>query len=173
MPTSFSQLMENVRACTLCEAHLPNPPRPVLSADTSSRIVIIGQAPGIKAHNSFTPWNDVSGDRLRQWLGIDRDTFYDVTYFSLIPMGFCFPGYLRGADAPPRKECAPTWHQQLLSAIAPELILFVGRYSQHFYLPEFKTLTDAVEAQRVSLAGRKTMVLPHPRTSQPYDKTWL
>lgn len=157
---SFSTLMQEVRQCRLCEEHLPYKPNPVLAASARSQLVIIGQAPGIKAHESSTPWNDASGMRLRDWLGIDRDTFYDSKYVSLIPMGFCFPGYLRGADAPPRKECAPTWHKRLLSEISTKLTVLVGRYAQHYYLPEYKTLTEAVKQHNTP--DRNIMVLPHP-----------
>lgn len=156
---SFSALMARVRQCTLCEHALPHSPQPVLAASEHANIVIIGQAPGLVAHNTQTPWNDKSGDRLRNWLGIDRDTFYNTQRIALIPMGFCFPGYKNGADAPPRKECAPTWHEALLSRVDPQLTVLVGRYAQQYYANEFKTLTEAVENQSSldSLA-----VLPHP-----------
>ncbi|MCW8109616.1 uracil-DNA glycosylase family protein [Alteromonas ponticola] len=157
---NFEQLLQRVRQCTVCQANLPQPPRPVFAASETAKIVIIGQAPGIKAHDSTTPWNDASGDRLRDWTGIDRTTFYDVKRVALIPMGFCFPGYKNGADAPPRKECAPIWHHQLISRIAPELIILAGRYAQQYYLPTYRTLTEAV-AQHNLMQSTK-IVLPHP-----------
>lgn len=157
---NFGSLMRQVRQCTLCADHLPHPPNPVLAASADASLVIIGQAPGIKAHASSMPWNDASGDRLRNWLGIDRNTFYNTKGVALIPMGFCFPGYVRGADAPPRKECAPTWHSRLLNYLQPSLTLLVGRYAQHYYLPEFKTLTQAVDAKATFTSSM--MVLPHP-----------
>ena len=156
---SFSALMKRVRQCTLCEHALPHSPQPVLAASEHASIVIIGQAPGLVAHKTQTPWNDKSGDRLRNWLGIDRDTFYNTQRIALIPMGFCFPGYKNGADAPPRKECAPTWHDTLLSRINPQLTILVGRYAQQYYAKKFKTLTEAVNNQS-SCASQA--VLPHP-----------
>ncbi|QJR81620.1 uracil-DNA glycosylase family protein [Alteromonas pelagimontana] len=157
---NFSEIMQEVRQCTLCKEHLPHSPNPVLAASESSPLVIIGQAPGIVAHDSSTPWNDRSGDRLRDWLGMSRDTFYDTQCVSLVPMGFCFPGYLKGADAPPRKECAPAWHDLLFSRIKPEMTLLVGRYAQKYYLPQYKTLTEAVAQQAQTHSGM--LVLPHP-----------
>ncbi|MCW8092699.1 uracil-DNA glycosylase family protein [Alteromonas sp. ASW11-130] len=157
---SFDKLVERAKRCTVCEAQLPQPPRPVFTASETAKIVIIGQAPGIKAHDSATPWNDASGDRLRAWTGIPREVFYSVDTIALIPMGFCFPGYKNGADAPPRKECAPIWHKQLISRIAPELIILAGRYAQQYYLPHYKTLTEAVAEHNLSQSN--IMVLPHP-----------
>lgn len=157
---SVNALMQEIRQCRLCEAHLPYVPNPVLAASAQSDLVLIGQAPGIKAHQSSTPWNDASGSRLRDWLGISADTFYDPQYVSLVPMGFCFPGYVRGADAPPRKECAPTWHKRLLSGISPQLTILIGRYAQQYYLPGYKTLTEAVKKQNNPEAS--LIVLPHP-----------
>ncbi len=156
----FESLLVRVRQCTVCKAHLPQPPRPVLAASASAKIVIVGQAPGIKAHDSATPWNDPSGDRLREWTNLSRQTFYDTKQVALIPMGFCFPGYKNGADAPPRKECAPIWHQQLLSHIQPKLIVLAGRYAQQYYLPTYRTLTEAVAHHNLSASNM--MVLPHP-----------
>ncbi len=160
MPSKFEHLLIRVRQCTVCKAELPQPPRPVLTASETAKIVIIGQAPGIKAHDSATPWNDASGDRLRDWTGLSKEIFYDVKQVALIPMGFCFPGYKNGADAPPRKECAPIWHQQLLSHIQPKLIVLAGRYAQQYYLPSYKTLTAAVANHNHSTSNM--VVLPHP-----------
>lgn len=156
---SFCALMDRVRDCRLCEFALPHTPRPVLAASEHADIVIIGQAPGLIAHNTNTPWNDKSGDRLRHWLGIEHNTFYNPQRIALIPMGFCFPGYKNGADAPPRKECAPTWHNTLLSRINPQLTILVGRYAQQYYCKQYKTLTEAVKNQPVS---GTLAVLPHP-----------
>ncbi|WP_414828501.1 uracil-DNA glycosylase family protein [Alteromonas sp. H39] len=157
---NFDRLIKEVRQCRLCEAHLPYDPNPVLAASAASRLILIGQAPGIKAHQSSTPWNDASGNRLRDWLGIEFNTFYNAQYVSLVPMGFCFPGYVRGADAPPRKECAPTWHERLLRCISPQLTVLIGRYAQQYYLPSYPTLTQAVKEQNTPEAT--LMVLPHP-----------
>lgn len=157
---SFDELLRRVRQCTLCAAALPQPPRPVLAAGEHSPIVVIGQAPGMLAHDSATPWNDRSGDRLRQWMGIDKNTFYDTFYLSLIPMGFCFPGYKNGADAPPRRECAPAWHHLLLQRIQPKLTVLVGRYAQQYYRPDYATLTAAVQEE--AALDTAYLVLPHP-----------
>lgn len=162
--SSLATLLTKIRQCQLCTSALPFSPRPVLAVSPESRILIIGQAPGIKAHESHTPWNDVSGDRLRGWMGIDKNTFYDTNICSIMPMGFCFPGYKNGSDRPPRKECAPAWHQQLLSYINPKLTLYVGRYAQQYYLPQFKTLTEAIESQQKSPSAEhhEIFILPHP-----------
>jgi len=156
----YQALVKRAKACTLCKSQLPQPPNPVFSAPASAKVVIIGQAPGIKAHKSSKPWNDKSGDRLRTWLGISSHTFYESGYVALIPMGFCFPGYRNGADAPPRKECAPAWHAPLLHFLQPKLTILVGRYAQHYYMPEFKSLTDAVAAS--PRHNNNMAVLPHP-----------
>ncbi|QPG06107.1 uracil-DNA glycosylase family protein [Salinimonas marina] len=156
----FTRLMTRVRQCTVCQSELPQPPRPVLAASPDSRIIVIGQAPGIVAHDTAMPWNDRSGDRLRNWMGVDRETFYNTNLISLIPMGFCFPGYKNGADAPPRKECAPTWHHLLMANIQPELVLLVGRYAQQYYCKEYRTLTFGVEKE--AQKDSKFMILPHP-----------
>lgn len=158
--SEFLRLMGRVRQCTLCQSQLPQPPRPVLAASPQSRIIVVGQAPGIVAHDTAMPWNDRSGDRLRSWMGVDREVFYDTSLISLIPMGFCFPGYKNGADAPPRKECAPTWHHLLMSHIKPDLVLLVGRYAQQYYCKEYKTLTSGVEIE--ANKNSKFMILPHP-----------
>src|SRR6516225_5309246 len=102
----FERLLAEVRSCTICEAHLPNPPRPVLRASPSASLLIVGQAPGRRVHESGVPWNDPSGDVLRDWLGVDRDTFYDTSRIAIVPMGLCYPGTVDGADLPPRPECA-------------------------------------------------------------------
>ena len=157
---SMNSLMTEIRQCTLCKEHLPYSPNPVLAASVASKLVLIGQAPGIKAHQTSTPWNDASGNRLRDWLGIKTDTFYNTQYVSLVPMGFCFPGYVRGADAPPRKECATTWHKPLLGGISAQLTVLIGRYAQHYYQPQYKTLTEAVKSHNTPETS--LMILPHP-----------
>ncbi|NVK57792.1 MAG: uracil-DNA glycosylase family protein [Alteromonadaceae bacterium] len=152
-------LLAEVRACRLCADTLPHPPRPILQADCAARILIIGQAPGIKAHDSALPWNDASGDKLRRWLGVTREQFYSPQ-FAHLPMAFCFPGYKNGADAPPPKICAPSWHARVMTLLKPALTLHIGRYSQQYYLPEYATLTDAVRA--TTAHGGERFVLPHP-----------
>src|SRR5271165_2586969 len=119
-------LLAEVRACRRCEAHLPLPPRPVLQWHPSARILVASQAPGRKAHASGLPFDDVSGDRLRAWLGVTREKFYDARLFAIVPMGFCFPGTGRSGDQPPRPECAPAWRTALLSRLVrPELTLAI------------------------------------------------
>ncbi|MBB4265696.1 uracil-DNA glycosylase family protein [Roseospira visakhapatnamensis] len=153
------------RACTLCADHLPLGPRPVLRARPSARLLIIGQAPGTKVHASGIPWTDPSGDRLRAWLAMDRDTFYDEDRVAIIPMGFCYPGRLpRGGDAPPRPECAPRWHPPLLAALPNiRLTLLVGQYAQARYLARRRaaTLGETVRAFAAHLDDG-LLPLPHP-----------
>ncbi|MGL5590348.1 MAG: uracil-DNA glycosylase family protein, partial [Aeromonas veronii] len=110
----IDKLFEQIRACRLCEAHLPLGPRPVIRGAESARLLIIGQAPGTRVHASGIPWDDPSGDRLRQWLGVDKATFYDESRIAIMPMGLCYPGRGKSGDLPPRPECAPTWHDKVL-----------------------------------------------------------
>ncbi|HEY7690663.1 MAG TPA: uracil-DNA glycosylase family protein [Dongiaceae bacterium] len=160
----LDQLLRDVRACRLCAEHLPLGPRPVLRMTPTARLLIIGQAPGTKVHESGIPWNDRSGDRLRQWLTIDRDVFYDESRIAIMPMGFCYPGVDRnGGDLPPRRECAPKWHAGLrvhLPDIA--LTLLVGQYAQAHYLGDRRkpTMTETVRAWRDY--GPAYLPLPHP-----------
>jgi len=156
----FNRLLESIDACTLCTDILPYPPKPIVNIGRNSQILIIGQAPGLIAHETNQPWNDKSGDRLRQWLCIDRDTFYNTHYLSLIPMGFCFPGYKNKADAPPTKACAPQWHAQVRAQVNPTCTLLVGRYAQQYYAGTEPTLTQAIKSQ--PLKSDNTWVLPHP-----------
>ncbi len=161
---SLEQLLGEVRACRLCEAHLPLGPRPVLRAAPTARLMIIGQAPGTKVHESGVPWNDASGERLRDWLQMTPETFYDETKVAIVPMGFCYPGRLeRGGDAPPRPECAPTWHPPLMERLPNvRLTLLVGQYAQARYLGPNrpKTLTETVRA--FAAYGTRVIPLPHP-----------
>lgn len=145
---TLDALLTRIRACAVCEAQLPLGPRPVLRASETARILIVGQAPGTKVHESGIPWNDPSGDRLREWLDLDKDTFYDETRIAIVPSGFCYPGrYERGGDLPPRPECAPLWHDPLRARM-PEIAvtLLVGQYAQWHYLGKRrgKTLTETV-----------------------------
>ena len=159
-------LHEEIKACTLCSEHLPLGPRPVVQFSESSRILIIGQAPGTKVHASGVPWDDDSGDRLRDWLGLDKTSFYDADKIALMPMGFCYPGKAKGGDAPPRKECAPQWHDHILQTLPVDrLILLVGSYAQAQYLPQTRkqSLTDRVrQGEQVSDAIGPVIPLPHP-----------
>ena len=161
---ALDALWQEVRGCTLCAEHLPRGPRPVLRPSATARLLIVGQAPGTKVHESGVPWNDPSGDRLRDWLGIGRETFYDRRRIAIMPMGFCYPGALpRGGDAPPRPECAPQWHAALLALMpAVELTLLVGQYAQAHYLGDrrSRTLTETVARWRELLPDY--LPTPHP-----------
>lgn len=156
------------RSCTLCKNHLPFSPSPILQGCAQSRILIIGQAPGLLAHRSHTPWNDPSGDRLRLWLGVSRQQFYDEEKIALIPMGFCFPGSGPSGDLPPRPECAPTWHQVLTEAMQVKLTLLIGQYAQQYYLKNKMTVTERVKNWQTYQP--ETFVLPHP---SPRNNRWL
>jgi uracil-DNA glycosylase len=161
---SFPALLREIRVCQICAAHLPHEPRPVLRAKPSARIVIAGQAPGTRVHASGMPFTDPSGDRLRDWLGVDSATFYDDTKVAIVPMGFCFPGLdAKGGDLPPRKECAPAWREKLFAGLKEvELTLLVGLYSQAWHLGDRRkeTLTGTVKAWRSY--GPQYIPLPHP-----------
>ncbi len=163
--SEFESCLEAVRACRECALHLPLGPRPVVRMSPSARLLIIGQAPGTKVHESGIPWNDASGDRLRDWLTIDRDHFYDPSKVAIMPMGFCYPGRNpKGGDLPPRPECAPLWHDKLLTFLPKvELTLLVGTYAQARYLSATKsrTMTETVRNFRVHLEN-KVLPTPHP-----------
>lgn len=141
-------LLNKIKACKICESNLSHGANPVLTAAQSSKIVVIGQAPGMKVHLSNQPWADKSGERLIEWLGIDRRTFYDTSKFAIIPMGFCYPGKNpKGGDLPPRKECAPKWHSPLFDQLKDvKLTLLIGAYAQKYYLGKKgkKSLTETV-----------------------------
>ncbi|CUW38868.1 putative uracil-DNA glycosylase(Uracil-DNA glycosylase-like,4-195) [Magnetospirillum sp. XM-1] len=164
MSESLADLAARMRDCRVCEAHLPLGPRPVFRLSATARLLIIGQAPGTKVHETGVPWNDRSGDRLRLWLDLDRDTFYDASRIAILPTGLCYPGRLpRGGDCPPRPECAPLWHGLVLDHLPDvALVLLVGSYAQAFHLGERRkaTLTETVAAWRDYLP--RFLVLPHP-----------
>jgi uracil-DNA glycosylase len=159
---AFDRLLKDIRACTICAEHLPHDPRPIIRAKETARIVIAGQAPGTRVHASGMPFTDPSGDRLRDWMGVDKDTFYDDTKIAIVPMGFCFPGLdAKGGDLPPRKECAPAWRDKVFAKLKNvELTLLVGTYSQTWHLETKRALTETVEAWRDH--GPKFVPLPHP-----------
>ena len=164
-------LLDEIRACQVCAAELPHPPRPVLDVSTKSRIAIIGQAPGTKVHESGIPWQDQSGRLLREWLGVDEAAFYDTARFAIIPMGFCYPGKGSSGDLPPRPECAPLWHPQLFEQLPDiRLTLLIGQYAQRYYLGERakRNLTETVRAFSDYLPGH--FPLPHP---SPRNRFWL
>ncbi len=163
-------LLAEVRACRHCAGELPLGPNPVLRASASARLLIVGQAPGTKVHATGIPWNDPSGDRLRQWLQMDRDTFYDESRIAIVPMGFCYPGKGKSGDLPPRAECAPLWHAPLLEQMPGlELVLLVGQYAQQYYLGKSsESLAERVRRWR-DFAPR-FLPLPHP---SPRNTLWL
>ena len=163
MTATLDSILADIRRCKACEAHLPHPPRPVLQAGRSALLVIIGQAPGSKAHESGVPWRDQSGDRLRDWTGLNEATFYDPSRVALIPMGFCYPGAANGADLPPRSECAPLWHTRLLHLL-PEvrLTLLVGIHAQDYYLRDRTKATMTETVRNFESSGPGRFPLPHP-----------
>ena len=158
----LSHILAEARACTLCSPHLPLGPRPVVRASPTARILIIGQAPGTRVHQTGIPWNDRSGDRLRDWLALNRDTFYDESRIAIVPMGFCYPGVAQaGGDNPPRPECAPLWHPRILPLMpALRLTLLVGSYAQKRYLKSRQSMTETVAGFRAHLPA--IVPLPHP-----------
>lgn len=172
---SLKALLRDIRACRLClespqATPLPHEPRPVVIASKKARILIAGQAPGTRVHASGIPFDDPSGDRLREWLGVDRDRFYNEASFAIAPMGFCFPGLdVKGGDLPPRRECAPMWRDRLLQLMPQiELVLVIGQYAHAWHLQErrSKTLTETVanwrEIFNSSDQNPRTLPLPHP-----------
>lgn len=167
---SFADLLSQVRACTICAPHLPHGVRPVLQLHPRARILIAGQAPGRRVHESGVPFEDASGDRLRDWMGVTREVFYDPEQVAILPMGFCFPGSGKSGDLPPRPECAPAWRSQLLDCLPDlELTLLVGRYAQAYHLnPGTDSVTDTVKSWRSHWP--KVLPLPHP---SPRNNIWL
>ncbi|EGR0110262.1 uracil-DNA glycosylase family protein [Vibrio vulnificus] len=163
-------LLTQIRACQVCASALPLGANPVVQAHSEAKILIIGQAPGTKVHHSSIPWNDASGNRLRAWLDIEKQTFYDPKQIAIMPMGFCYPGRGQSGDLPPRKECAPLWHEALLKHLPNiELTLLIGQYAQNRYLSNKpKTLTETVQNWQAWLPDY--LPLPHP---SPRNTLWL
>lgn len=161
---TLAELVERARACAVCAGALPHGCRPVLRARPTARLLIVGQAPGARVHATGIPWNDPSGDRLRQWLAMDRAAFYDDRRIAIVPMGLCYPGTdPKGGDFPPRPECAPLWHPPLRAALAEvRLTLLVGQYAQAWYLGDRRrrTMTETVAAWRDFAPD--FIPLPHP-----------
>lgn len=178
LPPTVDELCHAIGRCRICrdgpqggmDRRMPHEPRPVAWLSATARVLIAGQAPGLRVHETGIPFNDASGDRLRLWLGVDRETFYDRTRIAIAPMGFCFPGYdENGHDLPPRRECAPHWRQAVMDAMPQvELILAIGHYAQAWHLGGLrrKTMTETVEHWRDFLLanreGPRVLPLPHP-----------
>lgn len=159
----MDNLLAKIKKCQLCTVHLPHGVNPVVTASENSKILIVGQAPGRVVHETGIPWNDKSGDTLRKWLDVDKETFYNTDLFAIMPMGFCFPGSAKTGDLPPRKECAPLWHQQLLDKMPNiELTILIGLYAQKYYLGKNaqKNLTENVNHFESYMP--EYFPLPHP-----------
>lgn len=172
MTTDVDAMLARARACRICEAELPLGPRPVVQASATSRVLIVSQAPGRKVHETGIPFNDPSGDRLREWMGIDRDTFYDESRIAIVPMGLCFPGTGKGGDLPPCPVCAPTWHPRLLPLLTEiQLTLVIGQYAHKGLLGKRRqrNLTETVKAWQDFLPHGQ-LPLPHP---SPRNQMWL
>ena len=168
--TSLVSLLAEVRACTVCAEHLPLGPRPIVQVHPAARILIAGQAPGSRVHATGIPFNDASGDRLRSWLGMSREVFYDPRQVAILPMGFRFPGTGKSGDLPPRPECAPIWRARLLSRMKKlQLTLVIGQYAQVYHPPRGgSSLTELVQGWREFWPH--TVPLPHP---SPRNNLWL
>jgi uracil-DNA glycosylase len=165
----LDELLREVAACSICAESLPLGPRPVVQIGTGAKILIAGQAPGRRVHESGVPFKDPSGDRLRDWMGVDEREFYDPDLISILPMGFCFPGSSKSGDKPPRRECAPAWRETLLERMPDvKLTLVLGAYAQRYHLPEATSVTDAVTRWREWWP--KLLPLPHP---SPRNRAWF
>ncbi|MBO6503470.1 MAG: uracil-DNA glycosylase family protein [Kordiimonadaceae bacterium] len=171
MAENFKNLVGDIHSCTICADKLPHGTRPVLQVSQKAKILIAGQAPGRRVHESGIPFDDPSGDRLRQWLGVDKSVFYDPDKIAIVPMGFCYPGTGKSGDLPPRKECASTWHSSLLEQMSQiELTVVIGQYAIDWHVPGAKrqTLTETVKNWRDHWPSK--LVLPHP---SPRNNIWL
>lgn len=168
--SAIATLLADIRACTVCTSNLPHGPRPVVQFAATSRIVIIGQAPGRRVHESGVPWDDPSGVTLRRWLGLSAEEFYDPDVVALVPMGFCYPGSATSGDLPPRPECAPLWHDAVLARLPTDrLEIIIGRYAQAKYVPDREPTLTATVAKWADYLP-KQIVLPHP---SPRNRHWL
>lgn len=162
----LKHLLAEIKMCKFCEDHLPMGARPVLAAQSTAKILIVGQAPGIRVHTTGIPWNDPSGKRLRKWMDIDSKVFYDDSKIAIVPMGFCYPGTGKRGDLPPRKECATLWHEKVLKLLPNvELTLLIGMYAQKYFLGKNrkKTLTETVLNYDNYLPKYLPIVHPSPR----------
>lgn len=169
--TEVNQLLQEIRACQICAAHLPHPPNPIVRAHANARLLLVGQAPGRRVNETNIPWNDPSGDTLREWLQLTREQFYNERLIAIVPAGFCYPGTGKNGDLPPRPECAPLWHPPLRAALPKiELTLLIGSYAQAYYLKARvkPTLTEIVANYAEYLPH--FLPLPHP---SPRNRLWL
>ena len=166
----LSELLGEIRACEICAEHLPLGPRPIVQVAARSRILVVGQAPGRKVHETGVPFDDPSGDRLRSWMGVSATQFRDPSLVAIVPMGFCFPGTGRSGDLPPRPECAPAWREQLLAQLGGvELTIVIGTYAQAYHLPGAgRSVTEVVQSWR----GHWPEIIPLPHPS-PRNNIWL
>jgi uracil-DNA glycosylase len=165
----MDKLTREIRQCSVCDNFLH--PNPVLSVSRHSKIIIIGQAPGRVVHKTGIPWNDKSGDNLRKWLQVDRDTFYNNNIFGILPMGFCYPGTGKSGDLPPRPECAPLWHTKILAQMkAVQLTILIGQYAQDYYLKNNTKETLTATVKHFSHYLPDYLPLPHP---SPRNNIWM
>ena len=167
----FQSLSKQIRSCTLCEHQLPEGANPVFQASPEARILIVGQAPGIRVHRSGIPFDDPSGDRLRHWMGIESEVFYDSSEIAIVPMGFCYPGTGKSGDLPPRPECAKAWRQPLLEQLPNiKLTLVIGQYAMAWHLGNRKQKNLTVTVQNWKIYGPEIIPLPHP---SPRNNIWI
>ena len=167
----MQKLLSEIRGCEVCKAHLPLGPRPIVAGTKKSKIVLVSQAPGRKAHEQNKAYNDPSGKKLREWLGVTEEQFYNPDNFAILPMGFCYPGKGKTGDMPPRKECAPLWHDPVWKRLnSVQLIILIGNYAQHYYLGQRakKNLTENVASYTDFLP--KYFPIPHP---SPVNRFWM
>ncbi len=168
---ALDRLLEAVRACRACEANLPLGPRPVLQAGATAKVLIVGQAPGAKVHASGVPWDDRSGERLREWMGIDATVFYDRARVAIVPMGYCYPGRAISGDLPPRRECAQLWLDRLLAELPRiELTLLVGHYAQAHFLRSMGHTSVTATTRDWRVHAPRVIPLPHP---SPRNVAWF
>lgn len=171
---THQSLIDEIHDCRHCHQQLPLGANPVVQLHPDAKLLIIGQAPGTRVHASGIPWDDPSGDRLRQWLNLDKDSFYDAQKIAIMPMGFCYPGKGKSGDLPPRSECAPLWHERILAQLPKvELTLLIGQYAQKHYIDRhlnrpYRTLTERVQAWHSFTPD--TLPLPHP---SPRNRRWF
>lgn len=166
----MNPLLKKIRACTICKSHLPFPPKPILNFEPQAKILIVGQAPGAKAHESGTPWNDASGERLRNWLGVTKEQFYNPKIFAIVPMGFCYPGKGKSGDLPPRPECSEKWMKPVRESLKNiELTILIGQFAiSHFLNKADEPFSDLIKNQ--NLKKERLFLLPHP---SPRNNIWL